>query len=211
MELYFEIVGYVASVLVLISLMMSSVLKLRLINLAGALFFVIYGVLIRAYPIMVVNFAIILVNLYYLYRMFTNKEYFMLLHVDSNSTYLHHFLDFYHEDIKKLEPDYRFSPSENQLIIFVLRNMIPAGLFIGERTADGVFNIYLDYVIPEYRDSKIGKHLFHHSRYFQQHGIHKLVSSPHSEPHEKYLKYMGFQRTLTQGAKPIYYLELQTY
>ncbi len=43
----FEIVGYVASILVAVSLLMRSILRLRVINLIGAITFVIYGLLIK--------------------------------------------------------------------------------------------------------------------------------------------------------------------
>ncbi|UCG22985.1 MAG: YgjV family protein [Chloroflexota bacterium] len=68
-SLTYEIIGYVASVLVAISLMMSSILKLRVINLFGALLFTIYGLLIGAYPVAVMNLFIALIDLYYLREM----------------------------------------------------------------------------------------------------------------------------------------------
>lgn len=193
MQFYLELLGYLASVLVAISLMMSSVLKLRLINLVGAIAFFIYGVLLGAYPIAAVNAVIIVVNLYFLYRIYTSKEYFKLLEVDSHSAYLRTFLNFYKADIERFIPDYRFAPSDEQIIIFVLRDMIPAGLFIGQRNEHGEFRIFLDFVIPDYRDFKIGTYLYHHSGFFQQHGIRKLMSTPHNSVHARYLKRMGFR------------------
>ena len=41
-----EFIGYAASILVAFSLMMSSILKLRIINLIGAITFVIYGLMV---------------------------------------------------------------------------------------------------------------------------------------------------------------------
>ncbi len=193
MQFYLELLGYLASVLVAVSLMMSSLLKLRLINLAGAIAFFIYGLLIGAYPIAAVNAVIIIVNLYFLYRIFSSKEYFKLLEVNSGSAYLHYFLNFYKAEIEKFIPDYRFAPSDKQLIIFVLRDMVPAGLFIGQRNEQGEFRIFLDFVIPTYRDFKIGNYLYYQSGFFQQHGIHKLKSTPHNNAHANYLKRMGFQ------------------
>ena len=194
MQIYLELLGYLASILVAISLMMSSVLKLRLINLAGAIAFFVYGLLIGAYPIAAVNAVIVFVNLYFLYRIFTSKEYFKLLEVDSSSAYLNYFLTFYKTEIEKFIPDYRFAPSDKQLIIFVLRDMVPAGLFIGQRSEQGEFHIFLDFVIPAYRDFKIGNYLYHKSQFFQGHGIHKLMSTPHNSAHASYLKRMGFQQ-----------------
>ena len=61
-----EWVGYLAMTVLLISFMMKNVIKLRIINSVGCLFFVIYGVMISQYPIVITNLAIIFINLYYL-------------------------------------------------------------------------------------------------------------------------------------------------
>lgn len=78
LSMIYEIIGYVASVLVAISLMMRSVLKLRVINLLGAAVFTLYGLLIGAYPVAVMNLFIVLIDLYYLREFMTKKGYFSL-------------------------------------------------------------------------------------------------------------------------------------
>jgi hypothetical protein len=74
----YEIIGYIASVLVAVSLMMRSVLKLRVINLLGAAVFMLYGLMIGAYPVAVMNLFIVLIDLYYLREFITSKGYFSL-------------------------------------------------------------------------------------------------------------------------------------
>ena len=66
---WIEIIGYAGSLLVAVSLMMSSLVRLRWINLGGALAFAVYGWLVGAYPVLAVNGFIVLVNVYYLWRM----------------------------------------------------------------------------------------------------------------------------------------------
>jgi len=61
-----EWVGYLAMTVLLVSFMMKNVIKLRVINSIGCLFFVIYGSLISQYPIVITNLAIIIINFYYL-------------------------------------------------------------------------------------------------------------------------------------------------
>ena len=51
-----ELIGYLASLLVLISLLMTSVVKLRIINLIGSFIFAVYALAIRSYPTAVMNF-----------------------------------------------------------------------------------------------------------------------------------------------------------
>lgn len=63
-------VGYAAMATVLVSFLMKSVKKLRLINSLGCLFFVIYGFLLEpvSMPIIITNTAILIINLYYLIK-----------------------------------------------------------------------------------------------------------------------------------------------
>jgi len=64
-----EIIGYLASVLIAVSLLMVNIVWLRLLNLAGCLAFITYGILIRSVPIGISNGFILLINLYYLRRL----------------------------------------------------------------------------------------------------------------------------------------------
>lgn len=64
-----EWVGYLASLMVAISLIMTDIVKLRIINSIGCLIFVIYGAIIKAYPVAVMNAFIVVINIYYLIRM----------------------------------------------------------------------------------------------------------------------------------------------
>ncbi|GGP91942.1 YgjV family protein [Shewanella ulleungensis] len=65
-----EWVGYLASVVVAISLMMSDIKKLRWWNLIGAALFVAYGLAIDAIPVALVNFFIVLIDVYYLVKLY---------------------------------------------------------------------------------------------------------------------------------------------
>ncbi|MGI2109410.1 YgjV family protein [Shewanella frigidimarina] len=65
-----EWVGYLASVVVAISLMMSDIKKLRWWNLIGAGLFVAYGLAIDAIPVALVNFFIVLIDAYYLVKLY---------------------------------------------------------------------------------------------------------------------------------------------
>ena len=189
----FELIGYAGSVLVAISLMMKSLLKLRIINLIGALFFTVYGVLIGAVPVALLNSLIVGVNIYYLLQMWNQKDYFKLMEVKYNSPYLKNFIDFYNKEIIEFFPSYLFKPQEDQLAVFVLRNMVPAGLLIVRPKGDQA-DVFLDFVIPGYRDFRAGKFLFEESAdYFQSQGIKRLVSEPGNPRHESYLQRMGFQ------------------
>lgn len=69
-----EIFGYVATIIVAISFLMKDVVKLRLVNSVGCLCFVIYGILIGAIPVAVLNALIVAINAYYIIMSFKEKK-----------------------------------------------------------------------------------------------------------------------------------------
>lgn len=64
MSVYLDVLGYVASLVVLVSLVMSSIKKLRWINLGGALLFSVYGFMIGSTPTGIMNLGIVMINIY---------------------------------------------------------------------------------------------------------------------------------------------------
>ena len=64
-----EVIGYLASIVVLYSFTMKDVKKLRLVNMVGCLLFVIYGFMMPTIriglPIIITNAAIMGINTYY--------------------------------------------------------------------------------------------------------------------------------------------------
>jgi hypothetical protein len=69
MNIYLEIFGYIGTALVLLSMMMTSVVKLRLINMAGSLISMIYAIICGTWPVVLLNFGLILINATQLIRM----------------------------------------------------------------------------------------------------------------------------------------------
>lgn len=187
-----ELIGYLGSILVAISLMMRSLLRLRLINLIGALFFTIYGLLLGAYPVAFLNSLIVLIDLYYLFQMWRQKDFFTFLEVLPKSKYMQAFVEFYKDDILEIIPTYTHNTEEDLLCFFILRNMMPAGLFVA-RVHGEEAHIQLDYVIPNYRDFQVARFIFEeNAAFFLQRGIRRFVSDGGSPIHRTYLEKMGF-------------------
>lgn len=188
-----EALGYLASVIVAISLTMQSVLRLRIINLVGAVCFSIYGVLIQAYPVAVLNGFIALINVYYLYQMQTHKAYFTVLPVRAESPHLRLFLQFYAPDIQQFFPNFQFQPTATGVQFFVLRDVQPVGLFIADRHEADALHVHLDYVIPGYRDLKPGSFLYQHeAAHFRAEGVRFLYTTSNTPAHRQYLQRVGF-------------------
>lgn len=216
-----EMTGYLGSALVLISFLMSSVVKLRVINSVGGLIFAVYALLIHSYPTALMNFCLVGINLYYLIRLRHPDRHYSLMEEKKDSSMLRAFLEHYGEDIGVCFPGMRVNAEEEatvnlhgnpaateetdagsfpgirtavenaDVVCFICHDMTPAGILLGKRREGGVLEILLDYSTPEYRDCSVGQYLY--SR-LPELGVHSLIYLQEPLKHETYLKKMGFTR-----------------
>lgn len=190
-----EVVGYVASALIVVSITQKSILRLRLIGLAGSLTFLFYALAIGAYPIAVVNVIAAGIHLWFLRKLIGRQaEVFRILHVDGESIYLLDFLDFYRDEIQgRFQPEFVYEPREDQVTAFILRDMVPAGLLIGETRDDNTFEVSLDFVIPQYRDFKVANYVYSpNSSLLTGSGATCAWTTASNPDHAKYLRHVGF-------------------
>ena len=200
----YEIIGYSGSALVALSLMMKNILKLRVINIFGASTFAMYGYLVNAYPVLILNSFIALIDLVYLIEIFRQKDHFTLIPVlDKSHRYLNKFFEFYENDINKFFPEFKKDVLARSECFFVLRNLIPAGLFVFEPRGENEAYVWLDYAIPNYRDFKNAKFVFSvEQKFLKEKGISKLVTISTVRKHIKYLLNSGFKQ---DNNNPHYY------
>ena len=69
-----EIIGYLAPAFLVLSFLFKDMFKLRLINSVGCVFFIIYGFLISAYPVVIANVIVVCINIYHLFFSETKNE-----------------------------------------------------------------------------------------------------------------------------------------
>ncbi len=192
---FLQWIGYVASVIIMISMTMSSIVKFRWINLVGAIMFSTYGFFIHAIPVCILNGMIVLVDIYYLYTIYSKKEVFETLQIKSESEYLSRFVTFHNDEIQKICPGFLYNPDMNSVSFFVLRNMSIVGLFLARSESDKVLTIGLDYVIPEYRDFKNGKYVYYNLRKnFIDAGFTMVKADGNNLISDKYFKKLGFKK-----------------
>lgn len=188
-QMILEMIGYFASVLVLVSLLMTSVVKLRVINMIGSLIFAIYALLIGSYPTAIMNFCLVGVNIFYLVRMARTERIFTLLPAAPGEAYVQHFLQYYRDDIQKY-----FTGTETSLIqadtaFLVCCDAVPVGLLIGRTLEQSSLEVFLDYSTPQYRDCSVGQYLY---QQLAERGCRRLMVPTASQVHGAYLKKMGF-------------------
>lgn len=187
-----ELVGYAASALVVLSLTMTSVVRLRMISLAGSLTFVGYGVLIESVPILITNASIAVINIWFLRAELGNRRDLGVVVVPASSPFLADFVHSHRRDIERFQPAFEM-PSGDTFCLVLMRDGLPAGAVIGQRHGDEL-RLVLDYVLRAYRDSRLGRWLYGTgSAVFRDEGIERLVTRPGNDAHRTYLERVGFR------------------
>lgn len=203
-----EAIGYTASILILISLIMSSTKKLRWINLFGSITFVVYAVINKTYPVAALNFFTAIANVYYLYKIYTSKSYFNILKFNKENEYIHYFVDHNKEDIAHYYNTNKVHLKDAEYSFYILRDIMPVGVFIANKKDDTTLEVVFDYVIPRYRDFKAGKYIYGKNKaLFLNNGYTKLVTKSDHPKHDVYLNKMGFKR---DGLTDMFTLDLTT-
>lgn len=188
-ETILEVIGYISSAIVLVSFLMSSAFKLRLINLVGAGIFTVYAALTHSYPTAIMNLCIVIIDIYYLVRMSRHDTLFSILPASVDGKYLAAFLKFYENDIQKYFPSFKAEAHGADIVYFVHCNMITAGVLLGKDKGDGTIEIVADYSTPAFRDCSVGKFLY---KKLPDHGVNTLTCSNVAGNHDKYMTKMGF-------------------
>lgn len=186
--------GYLASGIIALSMTMNSILKFRWINLFGAGSFCLYGILLGAWPVALLNGFIVGVDIFYLIKIYNRKELFDIIEIPSNSTYLSRFFTYYGADIERFQPGFRFQPMAHTLSYYLLRDMNIAGIFLADKEGSNLL-IRLDYVIPAFRDFKNGKFLYNKLiPELKQMGIKAIRVDASTPENDLYFKKIGFEK-----------------
>jgi hypothetical protein len=190
-----ELIGYAASVLVAFSLLTSNVLRLRVLNLAGALVFVVYAGLTGAWPVLAVNLFVAGIDLWHIVVLRAKADVFKLMEVSTGDPLLKNFLAYHARGIWEFFPDFDLAALKAPRCVFILRNLLPVGLFIYTEEKPDV-RIHLDYVAEDYRDLKSARYLFNRAGSAGTFaGFDSFSAASGSPKHAQYLRRLGFTQT----------------
>jgi hypothetical protein len=188
-----ELIGYLASGLVAVSLLTSNVLRLRVLNLAGAVVFVAYAGLTRAWPVLAVNLFVAAIDLWHIVALKAKRDVFKLMPVTVADPLLSNFLAYHARGIWQFFPDFDLAALREPRCVFILRNLLPVGLFVYTEEAP-VLRVHLDYVAEDYRDLKSARFLFNRPQNPETFaGFTHFCASSASDKHAGYLRRLGFE------------------
>lgn len=191
---WFEWIGYLASVTVAVSLVMSSIVKLRWYNLFGAILFATYGIIIQAWPVAVVNGFIIFIDLYYLFKMYSHQSSIKVVDINSDSSYLKEFISIHDKKLRSIFDNYNGEILSDDFCYLLLSDMQVAGFFIGRKTDNNTLDIIADFALPEYRDLKLGKYIFSNLSPFKAIDVENITCKTSDKKHIEYLNNIAFTK-----------------
>lgn len=186
--LWLEIFGYCGTALVLFSMMMTSVVKLRVFNAAGSLISMIYAYLCNTWPVVLLNFGLLLIQIVQLIRLRRVKVAFHYQTVAPQDRSLIHFFDVFEKDIKIFFPNFSKQTDPDALVYVVYREAEPVGVLMGTKQQDHL-TVELDYTTPQYRDCSVAAYLFSQ---LKEDGFRTVSATGDTKAHAGYLRKMGF-------------------
>ena len=74
--MFWEIIGYIGTALVIISMLMTNIDRLRFINICGGFLSLVYAISVKAPPIVVLNATLVTINIIQLIRSRINRRRF---------------------------------------------------------------------------------------------------------------------------------------
>ena len=186
-----DLIGYLGSALVVASLAMTSVVRLRIVSLVGSVVFVGYGVALGSIPVIITNTAVAAINVWFLRKEFSAHRDLGAVPIAADAPFLQDFLRSHAADIAHFHPEFT-GPATDDLVLLLIRNGLPAGVFVGSRD-DDTLHLRLDYVMGAYRDSRIGTWLYRRgTKAFTDAGARTIVAQSPSADVRSYLLRVGF-------------------
>ncbi len=190
-EFWIECYGYLGSALVVVSMLMASVVKLRVVNTIGSIVSGSYALIIGSFPLALMNICLVAINVYNLQKLLNTKKQYDLVACGTQDAFVTYFLDHYRGDIAHYFPEFAASRQADTAYI-VFCSAEPAGLLLARDLGQGRLEVSLEYSTPTYRDCSVGKFLY---AALPGQGIKTLTVAEASEKHKPYLVKMGYAET----------------
>ena len=193
---WWQIIGWVGSALVVFSLTQARVLRFRWLNLVGAVLATAYNVVLGIWPFVVMNGAIAIIDVYWLSRLVGERHdeaVYEVVELAPDDAYLQHILKVHAVDVAlHLAPNPAPKDAPRYAFLVARRDETVGAVIVADR-GDGVGQVELDWVTPRFRDFTPGEFVYRKSGVFAAHGFRTLVTHD-VKGQEEYLARVGFVR-----------------
>ncbi|WP_273652647.1 hypothetical protein [Cellulomonas fimi] len=201
--LWLEVVGWLGSVLVVVSLMQARVLRFRVLNLVGAVLATGYNAVVGIWAFAVMNGAIAIIDVYWLWRLLRERHddrAYTVVDVGAGDAYLRHFLAVHAEEIGRFQPGFALAGDASGFL--VARGDEVVGVVVVRDVGHGVGVVDLDWVTTRFRDFTPGEFVYRRSGVFAEHGWRVLHVEPAPAMREYFAK-VGFRETATRWVREV--------
>ena len=207
MRILYECIGLTGSLLIALSMTMRHIKILRIVNLAGCVFFAAYGIMFGSLSVTLLNIFTVAVNIIFLINFHienSRSQSFDVLFKDPQvDEYIRRFIIYHSRDIIRFFPTFDPDPETGTLsnteCCFILRQTLPVSLVAFRRESPDKITVVLDYAVPAYRDLKNGKFFFE-TAVSQIASPGTIFTATGEVPaHSSYLKKLGFTEIAEDG------------
>ena len=190
--------GYLASLFLILALVINNDLKFRWCSAMGNVSFIIYALILMAFPVLLTNVILLCINIYYLVKIYSKKENFDMMEFKGDEKLAQKFIDFYQKDLSNYFPQFAKEQLQGQFNFVVTRDLVIANMFSAILSPNGDAYVQLNYTPQKFRDFKVGSYIFEKEReYLLSKGITRIVYDivPH-KGHLKFLEVTGFKKEM---------------
>ena len=189
MNVYVEIFGYIGTALVILSMTMTSMVRLRVINICGGIISLFYSLYYGAWAMVVMNACLISINIVQIILALRHKATYSYHGVSSEEAAVSVFLSENRKEIDKYAPSLSSLVYSGAQVNMIYSSGEAVGIVVSEREKDNI-TLLADYVVQKNRNAATGNFLL---SALKEQGALCLKASAGSKAHEKYLLKLGFQ------------------
>lgn len=192
---WWEILGWTGSVLVVVSVVVPSVWRFRVLNLSGSLIATIYNLVFAIWPYAAMNAVISLIDAYWLLRLRRGGEQqtYAVCPVEPGSALVERFVQRHETGISQAFPGFEPEALTEARSFLTLCGDEVVGLFAYEQRGS-VGHVLLDYVTDRFRDLKPGRTLYA-DQTIRAGGVSQLVVAAGAVQDVRYFEQQGFTAT----------------
>jgi hypothetical protein len=204
-----DLLGWLASALVVWSLMQARVLRFRILNLAGAALATVVNAMLGIWPFAVMNGIIAVIDVYWLWRLARERHdvaAYAVLEIDIDDAYLRHVLAVHAGDLAATHPTFRLPPvgaAGGHSAFLVLRGDETVGMVVVRDAGSGVGEVEVDYVTQRFRDFTPGEFVYRTSGIFPAKGFTTLRMADDVPGEHGYYTRVGFRQVDGRWERPV--------
>jgi hypothetical protein len=193
-----EAIGWIGSVVLIVSLMQTRVMRFRVLNAVSCVVLVVYNGIIQVWPMVAMNVVLVGINVFVIARLLSRRHddrAYEAVPIGVDEPYLRRVLDRHARDIAEFNPDLPADvagSAEHAFLVTSEDDLVGVVLSRGGTSPDEQ-QVLLDYVLPPFRDFTPGEFVFRPDGPFARLGTQRVVASPGMTASEKYLRTVGFR------------------